>query len=138
MTLTASPPPGATWTEAEGLEYLETPDWVLPKMPNCTYDFELGGYVDGCQVSGSRANAISGDGRRIAGHVDAGGWKGAAWVYGEITIMGRDDPKGWIGSVNTISNDGRSQMVGFPGALLSHVKLGAEPGPCEADCPIEP
>ena len=106
---------GATWTKAAGLEYLETPDWVLPEMQNCTYDFELGGYVEGCQVSGSRANAIAGDSTLIVGHVDAGGWKGSAWVDGEFMMMGQDDPKGWVGSANGVNHDGTAVVGGYAG-----------------------
>jgi hypothetical protein len=103
------------WTAANGLEYLETPDWVLPDMPECTWSSDAGGFVDGCMVRGSRANAVSGDGSVIAGHLDAQGWKGSAWVDGELFMIGEDDPKGWVGSVNAVSDNGAVAIGGDAG-----------------------
>ena len=106
---------GGVWTADSGLTYLETPDWVLKDLPNCTYDFDTGGFVDGCEVRGSRANTISGDGSVIAGHVDAQWWMGAAWIDGAFTMIGEDDPKGWVGSVNAINHDGTAAVGGYAG-----------------------
>lgn len=103
------------WTEDSGLVYLDTPDWVLPEEAECTWDSETGGFVDGCKVRGTRANAISGDGSLIVGHVDASGWRGAAWVDGVFTMMGEDDPKGWIGSANAVNHDGTVVTGGLAG-----------------------
>jgi hypothetical protein len=106
---------GSIWTADQGLNYLETPDWILPNMENCTYDFDTGTFVDGCAVYGSRANAVSGDGSVIAGHVDAQGWRGAAWVDGALTVIGEDDVKGWVGSVNAVSDNGAVAVGGEAG-----------------------
>lgn len=90
------------WTEQTGLTYLETPASILPELANCSWPNPTG-----CDVRGTRANAISGDGRTVVGHADAGGWKGAAWFDGNFTMLGEDDPKGWIGSANAVTPDGR-------------------------------
>jgi hypothetical protein len=37
-----------------------------------------------------------------------------------------------------VCNDNRSQLVGFPGAMISHVRRRTTPGLCPADRPIEP
>jgi hypothetical protein len=97
---------GGIWTADHGLQYLETPDWVLPDVENCTWDSEIGDFVDGCAVRGSRANAVSSDGSVIAGHLDAQGWRGAAWLDGNLIMLGQDDVKGWVGSVNAVSDNG--------------------------------
>lgn len=94
------------WTRGGEVTYLETPLEVMPGLENCTWP-----RPQGCDVRGSRANAISGDGRLVVGHVDAGSWKGAAWIDGRFMLMGADDPKGWIGSANAVNYDG-SVVVG--------------------------
>jgi hypothetical protein len=101
---------GGAWTAATGLTYLETPDVVLPDTPNCQWDREFG-----CDVYGSRANAVSGDGKTIVGHVDAAAWRGAAWINRRFTLMGADDPKGWIGSANAVNRDGSVVTGGTAG-----------------------
>lgn len=106
---------GGVWTADHGLQYLDTPDWVLPEQPECTWDSDSGGFVDGCAVRGTRANAVSGDGSLIAGHVDAQGWKGAAWIDGEMIMIGQDDGKGWVGSVNAVSDNGAVAVGGEAG-----------------------
>lgn len=102
----ANPFYAGMWTEETGLVYMETPREILLDKPNCSWPRETG-----CDVRGTRANAISGDGRTVVGHVDAAGWKGAAWFDGEFTLIGQDDPKGWVGSVNAVTPDGQF-MIG--------------------------
>ena len=99
------------WDRAEGLQYLETPDFVLPDFVGCQWNL-----VSGCQVQGSRANAISTDGTLVAGHVVGSGyWLGAAWQDGKLIMMGADDPKGWIGSANAVNRDGSAVVGGTAG-----------------------
>jgi hypothetical protein len=143
---------GAAWTQATGLRYLDTPDVVLPDMPNCQYGRDYG-----CEVYGSRANAISGDGRIIVGHVDASGpWLGAAWVDRRFVMMGADDPKGFIGSANAVNRDGTvvtgggagdtGSGFGIDGYLWSPTRgttsIGHVTKPCEIwapwDCEFTP
>jgi hypothetical protein len=101
---------GASWTARRGLQYLDTPDVVFPDMPGCSWDREFG-----CSVYGSRANAISGDGRVVVGHVDAGQWFGAAWLGDRFAMIGADDPKGYIGSANAVNRDGSAVTGGTAG-----------------------
>ena len=79
-------------------------------MVNCTWGVETG-----CEVRGSRANAISGDGSLIVGHVDASGWRGSYWSNGLLAMLGEDDPKGWIGSANAVNHDGSVVVGGIAG-----------------------
>ncbi len=101
---------GGIWREGEGLTYLETPDVVLEDVEGCQWDRPTG-----CDVRGTRANAISGNGKIIVGHVDAAGWRGAAWVNGKFETIGADDPKGWVGSVNAVNYDGTAAVGGGAG-----------------------
>ena len=139
------------WAPKTGLTYLETPEVVFEDMPNCTWNRDKG-----CPVNGSRANAISANGNTIVGHLDAVGWKGAAWINGKLTLMGADDPKGWIGSANAVNRDGNAVVGGEAGSnewgagidayLWSPTKgtrnLGHFSVPCEEiapwDCPWTP
>ncbi len=102
----------AVYDIESGLQYLDTPDFVLPDFVNCQWNM-----VSGCQVGGSRANAVSTDGSLVAGHVVAlsGYWLGAAWQNGEFMMMGADDPKGWIGSANAVNRDGTAVVGGLAG-----------------------
>lgn len=101
------------WTEDTGLVYLDTPDTV--EIRNCRYDWTTGEYLDTCNVRGTRANAVSGSGDLVAGHVDADGWRGAAWIDGAFTVIGQDDVKGWVGSVNAVSDNGAIAVGGEAG-----------------------
>ena len=101
---------GGLWREGTGLTYLETPDVVFKDQVGCSWNIPTG-----CEVNGSRANAISGNGQLVVGHVDAAGWKGAAWVNGKFRMMGADDPKGWIGSANDVNYDGTVAVGGGAG-----------------------
>jgi hypothetical protein len=67
--------------------------------------------------------AVSGDGKTIVGW----GYNDIAQISFAVTL-----DQVWV------CNKGKSQMVGFPGAAISHLKRGAELGLCEADRPIEP
>ncbi len=89
------------WTKETGLVYMETPATVLPGLANCSWPNPTG-----CDVRGTRANAISDDGKTVVGHVDASGWKGAAWFDGQFSLIGEDDPKGWVGSANAVTPNG--------------------------------
>ena len=100
-----------TWNARDGLTALETPDFVFPDWEGCSYGFETG-----CPVYGSRANAISGDGSLIVGHVDASGWKGAAWIDGELVMLGTDTDNGFVGSANNVNHDGTVVVGGGAGA----------------------
>ena len=142
---------GGLWREGTGLTYLQTPDVVLEKVAGCQWDRPAG-----CDVSGSRANAISGNAQIIVGHVDAGVWRGAAWVNGKFRMMGTDDPKGWIGSANDVNYDGTVAVGGGAGTSdwgdgadaylwapsTGTKNLGHMTVPCEViapwDCPLMP
>lgn len=103
----------AVWDAKKGIQYLDTPDMVLPEFENCQWNLP-----SGCQVYGSRANAISNDGNLVVGHVSVitGYWMGAAWKNGELMMMGDDDPKGWIGSANAVNKDGTAVVGGTAGS----------------------
>ncbi|MCG9697710.1 carboxypeptidase-like regulatory domain-containing protein [Shewanella sp. Isolate11] len=69
-----------------------------------------------CNVRGARANAISGDGTTVVGHLDSDlSWIGAAWVNGEYQLMGTDTYNGWIGSANDVSQNGMAATGGQAG-----------------------
>ncbi|HMB60586.1 MAG TPA: hypothetical protein VKN35_11800 [Xanthomonadales bacterium] len=103
----------AVWDAKQGMQTLETPDWVLPELENCQWDTPTG-----CQVRGSRANAISNDGNLVVGHMSvmSGYWMGAAWQNGNLIMMGEDDPKGWVGSANAVNKDGSAVVGGLAGS----------------------
>ena len=107
----ANPFYAGMWSKATGLVYMETPAVVLPDMANCSWPNPTG-----CDVRGTRANGVSGDGRTVVGHVDAGGWKGAAWFDGKFSMIGEDDPKGWVGSAFTVTPDGQYVIGGEAGS----------------------
>lgn len=101
------------WHQGRDWRYLETPDFVAPDFENCQWNLP-----SGCQVAGSRANAIATDGRLIAGHIAvvSGYWLGASWLNGKLTMIGTDDPKGWVGSANAVNKLGTAVVGGVAGS----------------------
>ena len=70
----------------------------------------------------SNAVKISSNGRHIVG------WTAVVGDFGSFKI-----------SLDQlyVCNNGKSQRVGYPGAVASHLARGVTPGLCEADMPLQ-